>query len=36
MKRFGYLEKVGLNWREKCLWPVKTGGFWEEIWIKEG
>ena len=36
MKRLGYLEKVGLNRREKCQWSVKTGGFSRKISIKEG
>ena len=31
MKRLGYLERVGLNRREKCRWAVKTGGFSREI-----
>jgi hypothetical protein len=36
MKRLGYLEKVGLNRREKCRWMMKAGGFSREIPIKEG
>jgi len=36
MKRFGYLEKVGLNRQEKRRWVAKREGFSREILIKEG
>jgi len=36
MKRFGYLEKEGLNRQEKRRWVAKREGFWEEIRPKEG
>jgi hypothetical protein len=36
MKGLGYIEKAGLNRREKCRRVVETGGFLREISIKGG